>query len=143
LTENGVNKGAFEMTSDQQTGSGDSIRILLIEDNEPNRRLLEDYLVYQGFEVRALPIGTGFEQALMEFKPQVMLLDLKLPDMDGCDILERMQHSPEWQGIPVIVVSARAFLADQQQALRLGARRYLVKPIRLLELLEVIRSVLE
>ncbi|BAS55933.1 MULTISPECIES: response regulator [Leptolyngbya] len=130
------------MTTDQETGAIDSIRILLIEDNEPNRRLLEDYLVYQGFEVQSLATGTGFERALTDFKPQIVLLDLKLPDMDGCDILERMQESPDWREIPVIVVSARAFIADQRRALGLGAQRYLVKPIRLLELLEVIRSVL-
>lgn len=75
------------MTTDQETGAIDSIRILLIEDNEPNRRLLEDYLVYQGFEVQSLATGTGFERALTDFKPQIVLLDLKLPDMDGCDIL--------------------------------------------------------
>ncbi|MCU0547742.1 MAG: response regulator [Leptolyngbya sp. Prado105] len=130
------------MTTDQETGSIESIRILLIEDNEPNRRLLEDYLIYQGFEVCSLAVGTGFERALQDFNPQIVLLDLKLPDIDGYDILEQMQDSSEWREIPVVVVSARAFNADQQRALSLGARRYLVKPIRLLELLEVIRSVL-
>jgi DNA-binding response OmpR family regulator len=129
-------------TTDQETGSIDSIRILLIEDNEPNRRLLEDYLVYQGFDVRSLAMGSGFERALADFKPQIVLLDLKLPDIDGCDILEQMQASSEWREIPVVVVSARAFNSDQQRALSLGARRYLVKPIRLLELLDVIQSVL-
>ncbi|MER3435179.1 MAG: response regulator [Leptolyngbya sp. ERB_1_1] len=128
------------MTTDQETGSGDSIRILLIEDNEPNRRLLEDYLIYQGFSVLTLATGIGFEQVLEEFQPQIMLLDLKLPDMDGCDILKQMQQHSEWHKIPVIVVSARAFMSDQQQALNLGARRYLVKPIRLMELIEVIRE---
>lgn len=128
------------MTTDQTSGSNPPIRILLIEDNEPNRRLLEDYLIYQGFSVLALATGVGFEQALDEFKPQVVLLDLKLPDIDGCDILEQMQQIPRWRDIPVIIVSARAFLSDQQRALNLGARRYLVKPIRLLELLEVIQA---
>ncbi len=128
------------MTTAQETGSNISIRILLIEDNEPNRRLLEDYLIYQGFTVLALAIGTGFEQAIAEFQPHVVLLDLKLPDIDGCDILEQIQQNSELSQIPVIVVSARAFLADQQRALNLGARRYLVKPIRLQELLQVIRE---
>lgn len=135
-----VNQGADAMTTAQQTGSNLPIRILLIEDNEPNRRLLEDYLIYQGFSVFALSAGIGFEQALEEFQPQVVLLDLKLPDMDGCDILEQMQQNAGWRKIPVIVVSARAFIADQQRALDCGARRYLVKPIRLLELLEVIQE---
>ncbi|MBW4442225.1 MAG: response regulator [Plectolyngbya sp. WJT66-NPBG17] len=128
------------MTTDQDIGSNLPIRILLIEDNEPNRRLLEDYLIYQGFSVLALAVGTGFDRAIGEFQPQVVLLDLKLPDIDGCDILEQMRQNPEWRRIPVIVVSARAFIADQQRALNLGARRYLVKPIRLQELLLVIRE---
>ncbi|MGG6265880.1 response regulator [Leptolyngbya sp. AN03gr2] len=128
------------MTTEQELGSSPPIRILLIEDNEPNRRLLEDYLIYQGYSVLALAVGRGFEQALTDFQPQVVLLDLKLPDIDGCDILEQMQQNPEWSRIPVIVVSARAFIADQQRALNLGARRYLVKPIRLLELQQVIRE---
>ena len=128
------------MTTELETGSSPPIRILLIEDNEPNRRLLEDYLLYQGFSVRALAVGVGFEQTLQEFQPQIVLLDLKLPDINGYDILEQMQQHPEWRNIPVIVVSAMAFMADQQRAFALGARRYLVKPIRLLELLNVVRS---
>lgn len=128
------------MTTEPELRSNSSIRILLIEDNEPNRRLLEDYLIYQGYSVLSLAIGRGFEQALINFQPQVVLLDLKLPDIDGCDILEQMQQHPEWSLIPVIVVSARAFVADQQRALSLGARRYLVKPIRLQELLQVIQE---
>lgn len=128
------------MTTDQETGANIPIRILLIEDNEPNRRLLEDYLIYQGFSVLALAVGAGFEQAIEAFQPQVVLLDLKLPDIDGCDILEQIQQNSELSRIPIIVVSARAFLSDQQRALNLGARRYLVKPIRLQELLQVIRE---
>ncbi|MBE9008853.1 response regulator [Pseudanabaenaceae cyanobacterium LEGE 13415] len=128
------------MTTEQNTESTNSIRILLIEDNEPNRRLLEDYLIYQGYSVLGLATGRGFEQALVDFQPQIVLLDLKLPDIDGCDILEQMQQNPEWCSIPVVVVSARAFIADQRRALDLGARRYLVKPIRLQELLQVIRE---
>lgn len=126
------------MTTERDNGS--PIRILLIEDNEPNRRLLEDYLIYQGYSVLSLASGTGFEQTLIEFQPHVMLLDLRLPDIDGCDILEQMQQNPQLSGVPVIVVSARAFITDQRRALGLGARRYLVKPIRLQELLQVIRE---
>ncbi len=128
------------MTTEREIGSSPPIRILLIEDNEPNRRLLEDYLVYQGYRVLSLAVGLGFGQTLEEFQPQIVLLDLKLPDIDGYDILEQMQQHPAWCRIPVIVVSARAFMADQRRALGLGARRYLVKPIRLLELNEVIRE---
>ena len=126
------------MTTVHDSDSDPPIRILLIEDNEPNRRLMEDYLAYVGYSVMALADGDGFEAALVEFEPHLVLLDLKLPGIDGYEILARMQQCPEWQRIPVIVVSARAFVADQQRAIELGARRYLVKPIRLAELLEVI-----
>lgn len=135
-----VNKGVYAMTTVEETESRQLIRILLIEDNEPNRRLMEDYLTYLGYDVRSLAVGLGFETVLDEFKPQVVLLDLRLPDIDGNTILERMQQRSSWRRIPVIVVSARAFQSDQQQALSLGARRYLVKPIRLSELIEVIRT---
>lgn len=128
------------MTSDQETRPEPPIRILLIEDNAANRRLLEDYLIYQGYSVLALGVGMGFDRALEAFQPQVVLLDLRLPDVDGCEILAQMQRNSEWCKVPVIVVSARAFMADQQNALSLGARRYLVKPIRLAELLQAIQS---
>lgn len=128
------------MTTVQESDSNSPIRILLIEDNEPNRRLMEDYLVYLGYSVLALAGGSSFISVLDDFKPQVVLLDLKLPDMDGFTIIEQMQQRSDWQQIPIIVVSACAFVADQQRALSLGARRYLVKPIRLSDLIQVIRE---
>lgn len=131
------------MTTDQDSNDDLPIRILLIEDNEPNRRLMQDYLAYLGYRVLALTGGSSFTSALDDFKPQVVLLDLKLPDMDGYTIIEQMQQRSDWQQIPIIVVSACAFIADQQRALSLGARRYLVKPIRLSDLIQVIREELD
>ncbi len=128
------------MTTIQENNCDLPIRILLIEDNEPNRRLMEDYLVYLGYQVLALARGNTFASVLDDFKPQVVLLDLKLPDLDGYTIIEQMQQRSHWQQIPIIVVSACAFVADQQRALSLGARRYLVKPIRLSDLIQVIRE---
>lgn len=128
------------MTTVHDSDSDTPIRILLIEDNEPNRRLMEDYLAYVGYSVMALADGNSFEVALEEFQPQIVLLDLRLPGIDGYEILARMQQRSDWQQIPVIVVSACAFVADQQRAMNLGARRYLVKPIRLAELLAVIQD---
>ncbi|NDJ19743.1 response regulator [Myxacorys almedinensis] len=127
------------MTTQEPT-SDPPVRILLIEDNEANRRLMNDYLSYCGYSVLALAEGRPFESAIAEFDPQVILLDLKLPDIDGYFLLERLQQHPEWQSIPVIIVSAYAFQKDQQRALNLGARRYLVKPIRLADLIAVIRE---
>jgi CheY-like chemotaxis protein len=124
----------------QEPGSDLPIRILLIEDNEANRRLMTDYLSYCGYSVFALAEGRELESAMTQFSPQIILLDLKLPDIDGYLLLEQIQQHPEWQLIPVIIVSAFAFQRDQQRALNLGASRYMVKPIRLSELIEVIRE---
>lgn len=66
-----------------------------------------------------------------QFQPHIVLLDLKLPDVDGFTLLHQFQQRRDWSNIPVVVVSAFAFQADQQRAFNLGARRYLVKPVNL------------
>lgn len=91
--------------------------------------MLEDYLVYCGYEVSGLAGGSGFFQALADFQPHLILLDLKLPDIDGFTLLEQIQQQSDWQHIPVVVVSAFAFKSEQQRAFSLGVRRYFVKPV--------------
>lgn len=115
-------------------------RILLVEDNDLNRQMLHDYIVFCGYQVLSLPGGCGFFQALADFQPQLILLDLKLPDIDGYTLLEQLQQTPAWQHVPVIIVSAFAFKADQQRALSLGVRRYFVKPVNLRSLKQAIED---
>ena len=115
-------------------------RILLVEDNNLNRQMLEDYLVFCGYQIMGLAFGADFFQALADFQPHLVLLDLKLPDADGYALLEQIGQRPEWRTIPVIVVSAFAFKADQQRALNLGARRYFVKPVSLRDLRQAIED---
>jgi two-component system cell cycle response regulator DivK len=115
-------------------------RILLVEDNDVNRQMLEDYLVYCKYQVFGLAGGSGFFQALADFQPHLILLDLKLPDIDGYTLLQQIRQKTDWQHIPVIVVSAFAFRADQQRALSLGANRYLVKPVNITDLQQAIED---
>jgi len=112
-------------------------RILLVEDNEASRQLMSDYLNYYGYRVLALSKGALFNQAMLRFCPNLVLLDLKLPDIDGFTLLQ--QRSSDCLKIPIIVVSAFAFQADQQRAFQLGASQYLVKPVSLTQLKQVIR----
>jgi CheY-like chemotaxis protein len=128
------------MTNRPEPPADPPVRILLIEDNEANRRLMSDYLTYYGYSVSAIADARAFEATMEAFQPQLILLDLKLPTIDGYALMERIQRSPDWRQIPVIVVSAHAFQRDQQRALDLGARRYFVKPIRLTELMDAIRE---
>jgi CheY-like chemotaxis protein len=126
------------MTTAQASQPDSPRRILLVEDNETNQRLMIDYLTYCGYNVSAVTEGAEFPGAMDTFKPHLILLDLKLPDLDGYTLLSQIQARPDWQNIPVIVVSAYAFQRDQQRALGLGARRYLVKPIKLSQLTQAI-----
>lgn len=117
-------------------------RILLVEDNEFSRYLLIDYLTNSGYKVLGLsgggPAGSTFFQNLVQFQPHLVLLDLKLPDISGYSLLEQIKQNLEFQHIPVIVISAHAFKANQEQAMDLGASRYFVKPTNLNELVQAI-----
>lgn len=115
-------------------------RILLIEDNDINRQLTSEYLEYCGYQVLSLADGATFATAMTHFNPDLVLLDLKLPGIDGYTLLSQIQQKPEWQRVPVIVVSAFAFQADQDRALALGARRYLVKPVKLQHLRQTVHE---
>lgn len=107
------------------------LRIVLVEDNDINRLLMRDFLGHCGHQVVDLANSINFLETLERSQPDVILLDLKLGDADGFQLLEQLQDNPIFQHIPIIVVSGLAFEADKRRALALGARRYLVKPINL------------
>lgn len=123
-----------------QLGLNQARRILLVEDHYLNRMLLSDYLTYCGYDVQSLSEGSAFFSTIEKFQPHLMLLDLKLPDVDGYSLLKQVQQKPDLAKIPIIVVSAFAFKADQERAINLGARRYLVKPINLTALMMTIQE---
>ncbi|MDZ8258852.1 response regulator [Nostoc sp. ChiQUE01b] len=125
---------------DQPLQSHKVRRILLVEDHYLNRMLLSDYLSYCGYEVQSLSEGSAFFSTIEKFEPDLMLLDLKLPDIDGYSLLKQVQQKPDLSKIPIIVVSAFAFKADQELALSLGARRYFVKPLKLKDLILAIEE---
>ncbi|ASC72560.1 DNA-binding response regulator [Halomicronema hongdechloris C2206] len=116
-------------------------RILIIEDNDANRLFLTDYLEYCGYRVMGLYTGINLLTHLQAFQPQLILLNLKLPDIDGYTLLKQLQDTP-WRDVPVIVLSGYAFATDQQRALALGARYYLVKPTHLQTLTQIVRRFL-
>ncbi|MGI8501680.1 MAG: response regulator [Hassallia sp.] len=125
---------------EQQFQLDQSKRILLVEDNEINRILLCDYLKYCNYDVQSLSEASSFFSTLKQFQPELILLDLKLPDIDGYTLLEKMQNKPDYVNIPIIVVSAFAFKADQERARNLGACRYFVKPVNLTDLIQAIEE---
>ena len=114
-------------------------RILVVDDELPIRRLLRASLTSQGFVV--IEASTGEEAVLstaME-RPDVMVLDLALPDIDGVDVTRKVR---DWSRIPIIVLSARGMEQDKIAALDAGADDYLTKPFGMGELLARIRVAL-
>jgi two-component system, OmpR family, KDP operon response regulator KdpE len=119
--------------------TGDSERILLIEDEPQMRRFLRITLQGQGYElIEAITGQDGLTQVATR-NPDIVLLDLGLPDIDGLEVTERLR---EWSRVPIIVLSAREQEEDKIKALDAGADDYLTKPFSAGELLARIRVAL-
>jgi two-component system KDP operon response regulator KdpE len=113
--------------------------ILLVEDEEYISRVLNTVLTASGYKVITTSSGAGANALIPSHMPDVILLDLGLPDMDGMNVLEVLR---QWSDIPVIVVSARDMEKDKIVALDLGADDYITKPFSAPELLARIRVAL-
>lgn len=117
--------------------------ILIIEDNEKNLKLVRDLLRVKGY--RTLEAGTaevGIELARVH-TPQLILMDIQLPGMDGVVALGQLKSGPTTGSIPVIALTAFAMPDDRQRFHSAGFDGYLVKPINIRELLEVVHTVCE
>jgi two-component system phosphate regulon response regulator PhoB len=105
------------------------IRILVIDDDASLQAAFERHARKEGFLVdKAFDGETGLAMAAVE-KPDVILLDVLMPRMDGRDVLKRLKEDPATQGIHVVVYSARAEHSDRMVGLALGADEYVDKPI--------------
>lgn len=114
-------------------------RILLIEDEKPIADLLQYGLEKEGFEVFAAYNGQDGLKAVEDVRPQVILLDLMLPDMDGLDILKAITQE---RNIPILIVSARNDQVDKLIGLEYGADDYITKPFDIREVILRIKSIL-
>jgi len=111
------------------------IKILLIEDNEMNRDMLSRRLTRRGFQVEiAVDGGQGVEMA-HSVAPDLILMDMSLPVIDGWEATRRLKADPATCGIPVIALTAHAMAGDQEQARAAGCDDYDTKPVELPRLL--------
>ncbi|SKA91048.1 two-component system, OmpR family, phosphate regulon response regulator PhoB [Paucidesulfovibrio gracilis DSM 16080] len=117
-------------------------KILVVEDHQDTRELLDYNLSAAGFEVRTAQDGTSVMDLVRTFQPDLVLLDLMLPGMDGLEICRRLKKRPETSSMPVIMLTAKGEEVDRIVGLELGADDYVVKPFSPRELMLRIKAVL-
>jgi two-component system, cell cycle response regulator DivK len=117
-------------------------RILVVEDQEDNRRIVRDLLASAGYEmIEALDGEAGVRLAETE-RPDLILMDVQLPLLDGHEATRRIKRNPELRPIPLIVVTSYALSGDDAKAMAAGCDAYVAKPFSPRQLLATIREFL-
>lgn len=117
-------------------------KILLVEDNEINREMLSRRLVRRGFELTIAINGLeAIDQATTQ-QPDIILMDMSLPILDGWEAARQLKAMPETQHIPVIALTAHAMAGDREKCFAAGCDEYDIKPVDLPRLLSKIEALL-
>ena len=119
-----------------------SPRILVADDEPALLRLLEFVLWRRGFIIQGVTNGNAAIEVLKTESPDLVILDVMMPGLDGYEVLTFIRETPRLEGLPVVMLTARAQLDDIQRGLTLGADAYLAKPFDPEELLSVVESLL-
>jgi len=117
-------------------------KILLVEDNEMNRDMLSRRLARKGYEVSIAVDGRQGVEMAQTAAPDLILMDMSLPVLDGWEATRQLKNSDATRHIPVIALTAHAMSGDRERALEAGCDDYDTKPIELPRLLEKIESML-
>ena len=117
-------------------------RILVVEDQEDLRGILRDLLTSSGYEMLEAADGqAGVDKAKAE-KPDLILMDIQMPVMDGYDATRQIKADPKLKPIPIVAVSSFAMKGDEEKARAAGCDHYITKPYSPMQLLRVIRGYL-
>ena len=116
--------------------------VLVVDDNEDNLRVTEEILKTKGFTVQVANDGASALRSIEQSRPDVVLLDVMLPDMDGMEVLDRLRSNTELGRLPVILVTAKAQDEDLLAGYKVGADYYITKPFTARQLLHGIGLVL-
>jgi two-component system, cell cycle response regulator DivK len=117
-------------------------RILVVEDQEDNRQILRDLLGSAGYEMAQAWDGEAGIAAAKQQRPDLILMDIQMPQMDGYEATRRIKADPELKNIPVIVVTSYALSGDEGKARAAGCDAYVTKPYSPRQLLAKIREFL-
>ena len=117
-----------------------SKKILVVEDTEDNRQILRDLLSMAGYEMVEAHDGAEGVAKAAEHKPDLILMDIQMPVMDGYEATRRIKADPALKSIPIIVVTSYALSGDEEKARRAGCDDYVAKPFSPRALLAKIKA---
>ena len=117
-------------------------KILLVEDNPVNRRLAEFLLRSHGYQVREAATALEAFEILKTERPDLIVMDILLPGMDGPEATKKLKEQPATADIPVVAVTSYAMKGDRERCLEVGMDGYVAKPIRARELFEAIENII-
>jgi two-component system cell cycle response regulator DivK len=117
-----------------------SKRILVVEDQEDNRQILRDLLATAGYDMIEAEDGVQAIAAASEHRPDLILMDIQLPELDGYEATRRIKADPALNAIPIIVVTSYALSGDEDKARAAGCNAYVAKPYSPRALLAKIRE---
>ncbi len=117
--------------------------VLVVEDNAANMRLCTEILEARGCEVLQATHGLEGLQLAREQRPDVILMDMQLPDISGLDVTRRLKEDGDLRSIPVVAVTASAMKGDEEKYLQGGCDAYISKPISIPDFLETVEFFLD
>ncbi|MEN3791852.1 response regulator [Fulvimarina sp. MAC3] len=116
--------------------------VMIVEDNELNMKLFRDLIEAYGYETIQTRSGLNAVDLAREHRPDLILMDIQLPEISGLDVTRQLKADPELQRIPVIAVTAFAMKGDEERIREGGCEAYISKPISVPKFIETIRSFL-
>ncbi len=117
--------------------------ILIVEDNEKNRKLVRDVLTFKGYEIIEAETGEEGIRLAQEQRPSLVVMDIRLPGIDGIEALGRLRAEPATREIPVMAMTASVMTADGQRITDAGFDAYHGKPIKVKDFVAAVEQLLE
>ena len=117
--------------------------ILVVEDNQRNMKLFRDVLRASGYRTLEATTGSRAVELAIEHGPDLVLMDIQLPDLDGVEALDRLRAAERTASIPVLALTAQAMRGDRERFLAAGFDGYFSKPVDIVELVGTVRRHLE
>jgi len=113
-------------------------RILVVEDNERNMKLFRDVLQARGYRTLEATTGGQAVEVATEHGPDLVLMDVQLPDIDGVEALRRLRANARTESIPVLALTAQAMQGDRERFLAAGFDGYISKPVDIVDLVDTV-----